>query len=193
VKVLFPIVLLLFLLISASHAIEPAKPYSKQIKMNNAAPARSAATQSQIASKMRALGFKVVKMENVGGNKWQVRVAGWDPMDAQPSYQNTLKWDPSIKNPSKGRGSVTWDPMDKAPSKKNDSANWDPMDKNASINNNSANWDPMDKDASHGASIRSATVNVEYSAGNLALSKGSLRSLGIVQGRSNLPQGMQMR
>ena len=176
-KKIISVFLFTILLSSGLHAAEPVKMKPGQIKISNSSAAMVAASQKQISSKMRALGFKVVSMKNMGGNKWQVKVADWDPGQAQPSYKNALKWDPTIRNPSSKSSSVKWDPMDRAPATKN----------------SSANWDPFDRQTSHGSSANTATVNVEYSAGNLALSKGSLQVLGIVQGNRDMPQGMQMR
>jgi len=149
-----------------------AQPYTRMPAQEKAAVPKQAvqqeATRQDIAQRMRALGFRVTEVKHVDGDRWQVTVVGWDPNNAQSMQRDALKWDPTLKGRA-GNGSTV---------------GWDPTQKGKAGNNSTVGWDPTQTNP--------ATIDVTASGGNLALSRGSLSALGIVQGNAQLPQGVQL-
>ena len=50
-----------------------------------------------IRQKMRDLGFRVGKIEQVGENTYSIMVVGWDPDGMSPATKGAVSWDPGEK------------------------------------------------------------------------------------------------
>jgi hypothetical protein len=113
-RLLFAMSMVTALAAPSAHAADTRQPVRATPAKKMAGPHGTALAvgkqRTLVQQRMKALGFHVGAVKHLGGNRWQVKVIGWDPGDTSPPYRKAIGWDPG--DISHRRTGSKWDPTD---------------------------------------------------------------------------------